>query len=82
MNLSIYFTIGSLFVVCHFVAATEFTFDLVDNAEECFHEIINKDVACILEFQVFQVNSVSFQLKMDQKFRKKNRKRKKKFFFN
>lgn len=63
MNLSIYY-IGSLFLVCHFVAATEFTFDLVDNAEECFHEIINKDVACILEFQVFQV---FFQPKMEQK---------------
>lgn len=56
LDLPIYY-ISSLMLMCHFVTATEFTFDLIDSTEECFHEIINKDVACILEFQVFKVNS-------------------------
>lgn len=34
------------------VLATELTFELPDNAKECFHEILKKGVKTTLEFQV------------------------------
>lgn len=34
------------------VAGMELTFELPDNAEQCFHEVVNKSVKCTLEFQV------------------------------
>lgn len=34
------------------VIGTELTFELPDNAKECFHEILNKGVKTTLEFQV------------------------------
>jgi len=34
------------------VDCVELTFELPDNAKECFHEIIEKDTDCTLEFQV------------------------------
>ena len=35
-----------------FVIASELTFELPDNEVQCFHEVIDKDVECILEYQV------------------------------
>lgn len=35
-----------------FAAAVELTFELADNAKECFYQEIDKDVAVTLEFQV------------------------------
>lgn len=35
-----------------FVTAVELTFELPDNARECFHEEIEKGVSSTLEFQV------------------------------
>ena len=35
------------------VEGVELTFELPDNAKECFHEIIEKDTESTLEFQVF-----------------------------
>ena len=34
------------------VECVELTFELPDNAKECFHEIIEKDTESTLEFQV------------------------------
>eukprot|EP00795_Rhopilema_esculentum_P003792 gene3792-15076_t len=34
------------------VSCTELTFELEDNAKQCFHEVIKKDTKCTLEFQV------------------------------
>ena len=34
------------------VKCTELTFELEDNAKQCFHEVIKKDTKCTLEFQV------------------------------
>ena len=34
------------------VNCTELTFELEDNAKQCFHEVIKKDTKCTLEFQV------------------------------
>lgn len=34
------------------VASVELTFELPDNAKECFHENIKKDVSSTFEFQV------------------------------
>lgn len=44
-----------LFVVGFFkrdAAGTELTFELEDNARQCFHEDIKKDTKCTLEYQV------------------------------
>lgn len=46
------FYIASLILAFHFVTGTEFTFDLDEKAEECFHEVIQKGQRCTLEFQV------------------------------
>ena len=32
--------------------AVELTFELPDNAKECFHEVIDKDTSVTVEFQV------------------------------
>lgn len=53
MNVLIY--IFSAFLLCNSAIGTEFTFDLEDNAEECFHEIIGKNVPCTFEYQVFEM---------------------------
>jgi len=37
---------------CAIVRGVELTFELPDNAKECFHEIIEKDTESTLEFQV------------------------------
>ena len=34
------------------VSAVELTFELPDNAKECFHEVIEKGTSSTLEFQV------------------------------
>lgn len=34
------------------VFGTEFTFNLPDSSEECFHETVSENVSCTLEFQV------------------------------
>lgn len=40
------------------VAAVELTFELPDNAKECFYEEIEKGTECTLEYQVRQEDSV------------------------
>ena len=45
--------LGSVLVVLTGVRAGELTFELPDNERQCFHEIIDKNVKCTLEFQVF-----------------------------
>ena len=42
----------ALMLHCGGVAGVELTFELPDNAKECFHEIIEKDTESTLEFQV------------------------------
>merc|ERR1719347_1504022 len=42
----------ALVLQCGGVTSVELTFELPDNAKECFHEIIEKDTECTLEFQV------------------------------
>ena len=37
-----------------YASCTELTFELEDNAKQCFHEVIKKDTKCTLEFQVSQ----------------------------
>lgn len=34
------------------VSSSELTFELPDNEKLCFHEVIDKDVKCTLEYQV------------------------------
>ena len=52
--------------------ASELTFELPDNAKECFHEVIRKGVKATLEFQVryydliVHVSSFCFQIGLDQ----------------
>ncbi len=35
------------------IFAGELTFELPDNEKQCFHEVIDKNVKCTLEFQVY-----------------------------
>eukprot|EP00090_Calanus_glacialis_P042227 TRINITY_DN74961_c0_g1_i1.p1 TRINITY_DN74961_c0_g1~~TRINITY_DN74961_c0_g1_i1.p1 ORF type:complete len:223 (+),score=40.73 TRINITY_DN74961_c0_g1_i1:134-802(+) len=42
----------ALVLQCGGVGGVELTFELPDNAKECFHEIIEKDTESTLEFQV------------------------------
>jgi len=44
--------IWALVLQCGSVGGVELTFELPDNAKECFHEIIEKDTESTLEFQV------------------------------
>ena len=46
--------LGVLVLVFALARAGELTFELPDNARECFHEVIEKGVKCALEFQVSQ----------------------------
>lgn len=41
-----------LSLVLHVVGGTELTFELEDNARQCFHEVIKKGVKTTLEYQV------------------------------
>lgn len=45
------FWISSIILTSRLAIATEFTFDLADNAEECFYELIQSNVQCTFEFQ-------------------------------
>lgn len=38
--------------ILSFVNSVEFTFDLADNAEDCFYEEVKKNQTASLEFQV------------------------------
>jgi len=40
------------YLLIGYVAAVELTFELPDNAKECFHEVIEKDTTSTIEFQV------------------------------
>ncbi|KFM58957.1 Transmembrane emp24 domain-containing protein 7, partial [Stegodyphus mimosarum] len=44
--------IALAFLVCANCAAVEFTFELPDNAKQCFHEDIQQGVKATIEFQV------------------------------
>lgn len=37
------------------VFATEFTFELPDSTDQCFHEIIQDKTLCTIEFQVSKI---------------------------
>lgn len=50
VNTFIYW-MSSVILTSSLAIATEFTFDLADNAEECFYESIASDVHCTFEFQ-------------------------------
>lgn len=53
--------ISTLFILSNFIIiseSVELTFELPDNAKECFHQEIGKNVTATLEFQVS--NSVFF----------------------
>ena len=45
----------ALVLQCGGVGGVELTFELPDNAKECFHEIIEKDTESTLEFQVLRI---------------------------
>ena len=45
----------ALVLQCGGVGGVELTFELPDNAKECFHEIIEKDTESTLEFQVLHI---------------------------
>lgn len=47
----LFFWISSIILTSRLAIATEFTFDLADNAEECFYESIQSNVPCTFEFQ-------------------------------
>ena len=49
----------TLLMQCGHVGGVELTFELPDNAKECFHEIITKDTESTLEFQVICSNRIS-----------------------
>lgn len=52
-NLKLSESIKIFFFLCiSIVTAVELTFELPDNARECFHEEIEKGVSSTLEFQV------------------------------
>ena len=55
MNLFTFVFIISLHRICK---ANEMTFELPDNEKQCFHEIIDKDVKCTLEYQVLKYRSL------------------------
>ena len=40
------------------IFAGELTFELPDNEKQCFHEVIDKNVKCTLEFQVYDYDSI------------------------
>ena len=42
----------ALSALCRLGAGVELTFELPDNAKECFHEVIEKGTEATLEFQV------------------------------
>ena len=46
------FVLWLVFAVVH---CTELTFELEDNAKQCFHDVIKKDTKGTLEFQVKRV---------------------------
>ena len=43
-----------LFMTLTVTHAGELTFELPDNERQCFHEIIDKNIKCTLEFQVIK----------------------------
>ena len=47
-----------IFVVFQVIWCTELTFELEDNAKECFHEEIVNKTKCTLEFQVSTIFSL------------------------
>lgn len=42
----------SIILSSYNVLATEFTFDLMDSAEECFYELIENNITCTLDYHV------------------------------
>lgn len=42
----------SIILTSYNVLATEFTFDLMDSAEECFYELIENNITCTLDYHV------------------------------
>ena len=49
---SILFSFAITLIGLSLVLAGELTFELPDNEKMCFHEVIDKNVQCTLEFQV------------------------------
>jgi len=52
MNLGFLIALAASFAVIGFTNAVELTFELPDNAKECFFEVIEKGTEATLEFQV------------------------------
>lgn len=48
----IFYWILSTILATHSVFGSEFTFEVADNAEECFFEVVDKYVECKLDYQV------------------------------
>lgn len=44
-----------ILLFANLVNSVEFTFDLADNAEDCFYEEVRKNQSASLEFQVMQI---------------------------
>ena len=51
-NLSTVFLVAAVSAILSFVDAVELTFELPDNAKECFYEVIEQGTESTLEFQV------------------------------
>ena len=51
MYLSVEFS-TLLSVIVAYAFAGELTFELPDNERMCFHEVVEKDIKCTIEFQV------------------------------
>ncbi|XP_013392434.1 transmembrane emp24 domain-containing protein 3-like [Lingula anatina] len=49
---------------CNFALGVELTFELPDNARDCFHEVIDKDVKCTIEFQVITGGNYDVDLEL------------------
>ncbi len=47
----------SLLVLSSAAEAVELTFELPDNAKECFHEVIEEGTEATLEFQASHINT-------------------------
>lgn len=51
-KLFIYFISAIISTSSNSAFGTEFTFELPDSSNQCFHEIIRDNISCTLEFQV------------------------------
>lgn len=69
-RLIIFSVLVSIFVP-HIVFGTELTFELEDNAETCFNEMIGAEILVAFDYQV-KVNRIDFVIKWNSKIKPKN----------